>query len=124
MLTRDHRLASSRAFTSAVRRGRRAAAQTMVLHLAAVPHEPANPGSPIQIGFVVSKTVGPSVTRNRVKRRLRHIARELLTSLPDSTVLVVRALPSSADASYAVLRSDFEECVRRLLRERRHGGCA
>lgn len=28
-----------------------------------------------QVGFVVSKAVGPAVTRNLVKRRLRHLTR-------------------------------------------------
>ena len=63
---------------------------------------------PARIGFVVSKAVGNAVVRNRVQRRLRHLAREHLASLPGSAVLVVRALPASAEASYAELATDLE----------------
>lgn len=68
-----------------------------------------------QVGFVVSKAVGPAVVRNRVKRRLRHQARESLSGLPGSAVLVVRALPASADASYDDLGSDLTRCLARVL---------
>jgi len=67
------------------------------------------------VGFVVSKAVGNSVVRNLVKRRLRHLARKHVTSIPGSAVLVVRALPSSADASYEELGLDLERCLDRVL---------
>lgn len=73
----------------------------------------------MRIGFVVSKAVGPAVTRNRVKRRLRHLAREQLsdleTRLPGSAVLVVRALGPSAGATSAELRADLVRCLGRVL---------
>jgi ribonuclease P protein component len=56
---------------------------------------------------VVSKAVGNAVIRNRVKRRLRHLAREHVQTLPGSAVLVVRALPAAGEASYDDLRSDL-----------------
>lgn len=110
MLDRPHRLTASAGFATAVRSGRRAGTRTLVLHLGADPHESAAP----RIGFVVSKAVGNAVTRNQVKRRLRHLARERLTSLPGSAVLVVRALPAAASASYATLGADFDTAWRRL----------
>jgi ribonuclease P protein component len=67
------------------------------------------------VGFVVSKAVGPAVARNKVKRRLRHLARERLSSLPGSAVLVVRALPPAATATYAELGTDLDQALRRLL---------
>ena len=57
---------------------------------------------------MVGKAVGNAVVRNRVKRRLRHLVRERLGGLPDSVVLVVRALPASATASYAALGADLD----------------
>lgn len=111
MLTRSNRLVSSRLFSRTVRRGRRAGARTLVLHLDAE----AGVENP-QVGFVVSKAVGPAVTRNLVKRRLRHLARERVCSLPGSAVLVVRALPGSNGASYAELAADFDHALDKLLR--------
>ena len=115
MLDRSHRLTSSAGFTAAVRQGRRAGTRTLVLHLGAGPE--VDPGP--RVGFVVSKAVGNAVTRNRVKRRLRHLARERLTSLPGSGVLVVRALPAAADASYDVLGADLDTAFQRLERAAR-----
>ena len=110
MLTRSHRLTDSDSFRTAVRRGGRAGSRTLVVHLV-----PGTEPGPARVGFVVSKAVGPAVVRNRVKRRLRHLAREHVTSLPGSAVLVVRALPEAASASYSELGADLERCLDRAL---------
>jgi ribonuclease P protein component len=67
-----------------------------------------------RVGFVVSRAVGNSVTRNRVQRRLRHLAREHLASLPPSGVLVIRAQPAAANASSAELGADLARCLQRV----------
>ena len=66
------------------------------------------------MGFVVSKAVGPAVTRNVVRRRLRHLAREQINSLPPRAMLVVRALPRAAQASYDELARELDRCLRKL----------
>jgi len=43
---------------------------------------------PARVGFTVSRAVGPAVIRNRVRRRLRHLVRGYLPSLPDGSLLV------------------------------------
>ncbi|WP_243058306.1 ribonuclease P protein component [Nocardioides sp. SR21] len=113
MLSSAHRLTDGASFREATRKGRRSGARTVVVHLASDPSLTETP----RVGFVVSKAVGNSVTRNRVKRRLRHLAREHLSSLPGSAVLVVRALPAAATASYAELGADLERCLRRVRAE-------
>jgi ribonuclease P protein component len=60
-------------------------------------------GPPPQAGFVVSRAVGNAVTRNRVRRRLRHLLAPRLATLPPGTRVVVRALPAAAAASSAQL---------------------
>ena len=120
MLTAPHRLRDSASFRSGVRHGRRAGSRTLVVHLLApgpgssLPSAEGSAPGPARVGFVVSKAVGNAVIRNRVKRRLRHLAREHVSSLPGSAVLVVRALPEAATASYAELGADLERCLRRV----------
>lgn len=92
-----------------MRSGRRAGSTTLVVHLAPGPGLTAP-----RVGFVVSKAVGNAVIRNRVQRRLRHLARGHLPALPQGSVLVVRALPAAAAASSAVLGADLEGCLRRV----------
>jgi ribonuclease P protein component len=113
VLSSDHRLTDGASFREAVRTGRRSGTRTVVVHLAS----DATAARPPQVGFVVSKAVGNAVVRNRVKRRLRHLAREHVTSLPGSAVLVVRALPAAATASYAELGADLERSLRRVRAE-------
>ena len=110
MLDRPHRLSTSAGFGTAVRSGRRAGTRTLVLHLGTDTAATTGP----RVGFVVSKAVGNAVTRNLVKRRLRHLARHRLASLPGSCVLVVRALPASAAATYDDLGRDLDAAWRRV----------
>jgi ribonuclease P protein component len=130
VLDRRHRLTSSAGFTTATRRGDRAGSRTLVVHLWAGGSGRSEAGSIAgsiagsaagqavdagpRVGFVVSRAVGNAVTRNRVKRRLRELVRARLRSLPDAGLLVVRALPASAAASYADLARDLDKTLRRL----------
>jgi ribonuclease P protein component len=110
----QHRLTDSETFRTAVRRGRRAGSRSVVVHLWT--DAGADP-APTAVGFTVSKAVGGSVVRNRVKRRLRHLVGEQLTSLETGTgraALVVRAQPAAASASYAELGADLARCLRRV----------
>lgn len=123
MLDRPHRLTEGADFTRAVRKGRRAGTSTMVLHLlaepsASLPDAPASPTRPARVGLVVGKAVGPAVTRNKVKRRLRHLVRDRLAELPGGALLVVRALPPAGASGYDGLRADLDRALDRLLRGR------
>ena len=82
----------------------------MVVHLVG-PNVDKTTSTPTQVGFVVAKSVGPSVTRNRVKRRLRHLMRERIDSLPVGSMVVVRALPASAEADSRALSTELDRCL-------------
>jgi ribonuclease P protein component len=71
---------------------------------------------PALVGFVVSKAVGSAVVRNKVKRRLRHLARGHLAALPGGSLLVVRASPRAATACQADLAADLDLVIGVLLR--------
>jgi ribonuclease P protein component len=118
VLAKAHRLTGADAFSSTVRTGGRAGSATLVAHLL-LPAEVTPP----RVGLIVSKAVGDAVTRNRVKRRLRHAAAAHLAELPAGSLLVLRALPAAGTASFAALERDLTRSLRRLLREPgRHSG--
>ena len=100
---------------------------TLIVHALPAPDDVASmrdaAGRPApRIGFVVSGALGNAVTRNRVKRRLRHLAAAHVADAPvgiDSIVLdiVVRALPGAATDPAAVptdFGSAWHEAVSRL----------
>ena len=125
MLPRDARLRRSEDFRRTVRHGVRAGRRTVVVHALQLEAESAESdvnrsgGSDRQIGFVVSKTVGSAVRRNRVRRRLRHLARSRLPELPVHTLVVVRALPPAAMAGPELgtdLAAAWDTALARLAR--------
>ncbi|HJC27819.1 MAG TPA: ribonuclease P protein component [Candidatus Dietzia intestinipullorum] len=107
MLPGSHRLRRSADFAAVVRRGARKGRRTMVVH-AHVDSSPVRVGGP-RFGLIVSKSVGDSVTRHRVSRRLRHLAAELITELEpaDDLLVVIRANKAAVTASHADLRRDL-----------------
>lgn len=72
---------------------------------------PSDPGP--RIGLVVSKAVGTAVQRHRVARRLRHVARNVLSELDPADRVVIRALPSSRHAISARLEQELRTALRR-----------
>jgi ribonuclease P protein component len=64
---------------------------------------------------VVSRAVGTAVTRNRVKRRLRHLVAAEFRELAAPVDLVVRALPAAVDGDLAGdLDAALHQCLRKL----------
>jgi len=99
-------------FASAAKRGSRAGRPLLSGHLLVVPDS----AEPARVGFVVSRAVGTAVVRNRVRRRLRHLARGYLGALPGGSLLVVRASPRAALACQADLAADLGLVIGALLR--------
>jgi len=98
-------------FRRTVRGGVRVGRPTLVVH--------ARETDATRIGFVVGKTVGNAVTRNRVRRRLRHLAAAQLSTTPPSVSVVVRALPRAATVPDEVptdLASAWPQALDRLAR--------
>jgi ribonuclease P protein component len=80
-----------------------------------VVHARRTDGECSRAGFIVSKAVGNAVNRNRVKRRLRHLAAAALPSMPVGVDVVVRALPSAASGDLpGDFRSALGVCLERL----------
>ncbi|MEP7055086.1 MAG: ribonuclease P protein component [Actinomycetota bacterium] len=116
MLPAASRVRRSDDFTAVLRSGRRAGRGPLVVHLLPGPLEgPAIPLPP-RAGVVVGRAVGNAVIRNRTRRRLRNLVRNRLTTLPSSSMLVIRALPGAAELSSEQLAAHVDAGLRRLSR--------
>jgi ribonuclease P protein component len=87
---RRHRLSRSRDFDAVYRQGRSVSTRFLVLYR--FDREGEVDGE-ARLGIAVPKKIGGAVTRNRIKRRLREVWRELLPEVPAGAdyVLLVRA---------------------------------
>jgi ribonuclease P protein component len=113
VLPAESRLRRRRDFSAAVRQGSRSGRTLLTGHLLVPAGEE---DSPPRAGFVVSRSVGMAVVRNRVRRRLRVLVREYLSSLPGGSLLVVRANPQAATARQADLAAELDLVMSTLMR--------
>jgi len=69
----------------------------------------------IRVGYTVTKKVGNAVIRNRVKRRFRELARELL---PEAGIAgadhVIIGRNSAVERDFAKLRSDLAKALAKV----------
>ncbi|MGN2635089.1 ribonuclease P protein component [Nocardia takedensis] len=123
MLPEPYRLHHRADFSRTVRRGQRIGRRDLVVH--ALRHEYDGASDPVRaaamirvggprFGLIVSKAVGPAVTRHRVARRLRHMCAQIVADLPAETDVVIRALPGAAAADSAELLRQLRAALRKL----------
>ena len=110
MLASEQRITSADDYKRVVRRGRRSAGANCVTYQLMNP----NGGTP-RFGFIVAKTVGNAVVRNRIRRRLKAIAHDLAPELPNGLEFVFRALPPAASAPFSELKSELELNTAKLI---------
>jgi ribonuclease P protein component len=67
-----------------------------------------------RLGLTVSTKVGPSVVRNRIRRRLRELFRVKKATLPKGLDMVFIARSSAAEADFARLSKAYERIEREL----------
>jgi ribonuclease P protein component len=109
MLAKTARISNSADFAKATKSGLRSTTNSLVgyLHL-------SNSNIPVCCGLIINKSVGNSVVRHNVARKIRHIIAANLTSLPAGSLLVVRALPASNTAD---LKSEATELISKLVKK-------
>ncbi|MEC5199498.1 ribonuclease P protein component [Arthrobacter sp. PL16] len=112
MLPVIHRVRTAADFARTVRSGARSGRRNVVLY-----GSRTSESSPSRVGFIVGKNVGNAVTRNVVKRRLRHASAEWVTLHPSGFDVVVRALPAAAEADWGTLQDDFTACSTAMARK-------
>jgi len=112
VLAAGQRLRRADDFTTTVRTGQRASRDGLVVHL----HVRAA-GNGQRAGFVIPKAVGPAVTRNRVRRRLRHLLSAQLPTLAAGTDVVVRVQPAAAECTFEQLGLHLTDALRAAVRK-------
>jgi ribonuclease P protein component len=113
VLAAANRLTHRSDFALVARRGIRAGRSPIVVQLRSV--NPDNQDPP-QVGLVVGRAVGSAVVRNKVKRRLRHLAAQRLDLLPAGSSMLIRAAPAAAQCNFQELSAELDRNLAALLR--------
>ena len=101
VLARESRIRSGADYRQAMKTGIKISGTATVLYLQRDESLPR-----ARCGFIVSKAVGGAVKRNLIKRRLRAVARQLISSEPFGYNLVIRALPEAGSANWNRLQQE------------------
>ena len=116
MLAKPHRITRGADYRATVRRGARFTAANTITHVRL-----NRDSDVVRFGFIVSKAVGNAVVRNRVRRRLKAAAYEVLPRLESAASdgpgfdIVIRALPASAQVRWATLHEEVSGAADRFL---------
>ena len=95
MLPKNARLTNTNDFARATKSGLRVSTQNFIGYLYINTTE-----SQTRAGIIISKSVGGSVVRHLVSRKVRHILAEEIKNLPANSLLVIRALNGAAKAQH------------------------
>ena len=96
MLPKPNRLQAGSDFNLITKTGARFSSPNLVLYANLAKTEQP------KIGFIVNRSVGGSVTRHLVTRKLRHNIASHIPVLPSNLMIVVRVLKSQNDYSIEV----------------------
>ena len=105
---------------------RKWAAPGLILQVAVQP-QPSSEGSAeaippesIRVGFTASRKVGNAVKRNRARRRLKALVREMIaTGANPGLDLVLIARPATVDRPFDELRRDLQQSLQRTKAARK-----
>jgi ribonuclease P protein component len=109
VLPTDARLRTRREFTDVFRHGRRVSGRLLTATV-----RPGRPEEPTKVGFLVPRSCGTAVTRNRLRRRLRHLVRARLLALPAGSRCALQARPVAADAGPTELAAAVDQLLCRV----------
>ncbi len=91
MLPKTNRLRAGSDFNRITKAGVRASSENIVIYASLGEQEQP------RVGFIVNRSVGGSVSRHLVTRKLRHNFATHIPSLPKQSMLVVRVLKQQND---------------------------
>lgn len=105
---REHRIAGSREFRAIYDAGLKVNSASFVLF------GRANKLEHHRLGLTVSRKIGGSVIRNRVKRLFREVFRKSSEEIPHHFDLIVNAKRNCINVAFERLRSEFISAARKL----------
>jgi ribonuclease P protein component len=94
VLPQSARLTASSDFARATKSGIRVTSQHFVGYLYI---SPVTNNERAKCGLIINKTVGGSVQRHRLARKIRHAVAPVIRTLPTGSLLVIRALKQDGD---------------------------
>lgn len=66
------------------------------------------------VAFSLGRALGPAVTRNRLRRRLRAILRETQSTLPGG-MLLIGATQRATELTFDQLRSELQQLLKKAI---------
>jgi ribonuclease P protein component len=109
---KTRRLLNKTDFDRAFECGVKAVLPLVVVIAGKSPAEASDRQTPERLGLVVSKKVGNSVARNRVKRMLREAFRTLMGDTGIDIVVIAR--PPAAEATFDELKDALDAALKKL----------
>lgn len=109
MLAKSARLTESGDFARATKSGIRYSSTNFVGYLYVT-----QLNQPARAGLILSKTIGSSVARHRLARKIRHCIFDNYASLPNGSLLVIRGLNNSIEAD---CKSEIATVLAHLIRK-------
>ena len=109
MLPVDARLTSSSDFARATKSGIRVTTEHFVGYLYI---SPVTNNASAKCGLIINKTVGGSVKRHRLARKVRHAVSPHIVELPLGSLFVVRALKQSDDKN---VTAEISTLIQKLI---------
>ena len=109
MLPKNARLTTSADFARATKSGTRVTTDNFVGYLYISPV--TNQDTP-KCGLIINKSVGGSVVRHTLARKLRHAVVPQISKLPTGSLLVIRALAKNKTDSVA---AEVEKLTNKLI---------
>jgi ribonuclease P protein component len=108
VLPQGARLTASSDFARATKSGVRVTTQHFVGYLYI---SPVTNNDSAKCGLIINKTVGGSVKRHRLARKIRHAVAPHIASLPTGSLLVIRALKEDGDRNVS---EEISELISKL----------
>lgn len=114
MLPKNARLTSSEDFARATKSGLRVTSENFVGYLYISPATTSVSESvSAKCGLIINKTVGGSVVRHGLARKVRHSVAANISKLPQGSLLVLRAL-SKKDSGQSI-SLEIDKLIEKLL---------